>query len=47
MRPAFYQNHEVLCPDEPLEDAVGDFIRSNKGRVKLFYVDGRAHKKKA
>jgi CubicO group peptidase (beta-lactamase class C family) len=45
MRFAFYEKDEMIGLDEPMKDALGDFIRDEKGRVRYFRVGGRAHKK--
>ena len=46
MRFAFYEKDKVIGLDEPYNDALGDFIRSDNGRkLEFFRVGGRAHKK--
>jgi CubicO group peptidase (beta-lactamase class C family) len=45
MRFAFYEKDEMIGLDEPMKDALGDFIRDEKGRVQYFRVGGRAHRK--
>jgi hypothetical protein len=45
MRFAFYEKDKVIGLDEPYKDALGDFIRSEKGKLQYFRVGGRAHKK--
>ena len=45
MRFAFYDKDLAIGLDEPMKDALGDFIRDAKGRVEYFRVGGRAHKK--
>lgn len=45
MRFAFYDKDLAVGLDEPMKDALGDFIRDSKGRVEYFRVGGRAHKK--
>lgn len=45
MRLAFYEEDRLIGLDEPLKDALGDFIRDEKGRVRFFRISGRAHKK--
>lgn len=45
MRFAFYEKDKVIGLDEPYKDALGDFIRSENGRLQYFRVGGRAHKK--
>jgi CubicO group peptidase (beta-lactamase class C family) len=45
MRFAFYEADKMIGLDEPYDDALGDFIRDEKGRVEYFRIGGRAHKK--
>jgi len=45
MRIAFYEKDQAIGLDEPLKDALGDFIRDEKGRIQYFRIGGRAHKK--
>jgi CubicO group peptidase (beta-lactamase class C family) len=45
MRFLFYEKDKVLGLDEPYKDALGDFIRDEKGRLLYFRIGGRAHKK--
>ena len=45
MRLAFYEKDKTVGLDEPLKNALGDFIRDEKGRVEFFRIGGRAHKK--
>jgi hypothetical protein len=45
MRFSFYEEDKVIGLDEPYKDALGDFIRNEKGRLQFFRVGGRAHKK--
>ena len=45
MRFSFYENDKVIGLDEPYKDALGDFIRDEKGRLRFFRIGGRAHKK--
>jgi CubicO group peptidase (beta-lactamase class C family) len=45
MRFSFYEADKVIGLDEPYKDALGDFIRDEKGRLQFFRVGGRAHKK--
>jgi CubicO group peptidase (beta-lactamase class C family) len=45
MRFSFYENDKVIGLDEPYKDALGDFIRDEKGKLQFFRVGGRAHKK--
>jgi CubicO group peptidase (beta-lactamase class C family) len=45
MRFAFYEKDKVIGLDEPYKNALGDFIRDEKGRLQFFRIGGRAHKK--
>jgi len=45
MRIAFYEKDQAIGLDEPLKNALGDFIRDKNGRVEFFRIGGRAHKK--
>ncbi len=45
MRIAFHDKDQTIGLDEPMKDALGDFIRGEKGRVEFFRIGGRAHKK--
>ncbi len=45
MRFLFYEKDQVIGLDEPYKDALGDFIRDEKGRLQFFRIGGRAHKK--
>lgn len=45
MRIGFYDKDQAIGLDEPLKDALGDFIRDEKGRIQYFRIGGRAHKK--
>ena len=45
IRFAFYESDKMIGLDEPYKDALGDFIRDEKGRVEYFRIGGRAHKK--
>ncbi|MGZ9235584.1 MAG: serine hydrolase domain-containing protein [Anaerolineales bacterium] len=45
MRFSFYEKDKVIGLDEPYKDALGDFIRDEKGRLQFFRVGGRAHEK--
>jgi len=45
MRISLYKKDQTIGLDEPMKDALGDFIRDEKGRVKFFRIGGRAHKK--
>jgi CubicO group peptidase (beta-lactamase class C family) len=47
MRFSFYEEDKVIGLDEPYKDALGDFIRDEKGRLQFFRIGGRAHKKVA
>ena len=35
----------ILCLDEPRKDAIGDFIRDDRGRVAFLRLGGRIHRK--
>ena len=45
MRFSFYDEDKVIGLDEPYKDALGDFIRDEKGKLQFFRIGGRAHKK--
>lgn len=45
MRFSFFDKDLVIGLDEPKKDAIGDFIRDEKGKIEYFRVSGRAHKK--
>ncbi len=45
MRFSFYEKDKVIGLDEPYKDALGDFIRDEKGELQFFRIGGRAHKK--
>ena len=45
MRFSFYEKDKVIGLDEPYKDALGDFIRDERGRLRFFRIGGRAHKK--
>ncbi len=45
MRFAFYAKDRVVGLDEPYRDALGDFLRDEKGRVRFCRVGSRAHEK--
>jgi len=45
MRFSFYENDKVIGLDEPYKDALGDFIRDERGNLHFFRIGGRAHKK--
>ncbi len=45
MRFVFYEKDRVIGLDEPYKNALGDFIRDEKGRLQFFRVGSRAHKK--
>ena len=45
MRFSFYEEDKVIGLDEPYKDALGDFLRDEKGRLRFFRIGGRAHKK--
>lgn len=41
----FYDTDKVIGLDEPQKDALGDFIRDEKGALQFFRIGGRAHTK--
>jgi hypothetical protein len=45
IRFSFYETDKVIGLDEPYKDALGDFLRDEKGVLQFFRVGGRAHKK--
>ncbi len=45
MRFGIYEKDLAVGLDEPMKNALGDFIRDEKGRIQYFRVGGRAHKK--
>jgi CubicO group peptidase (beta-lactamase class C family) len=45
MRFLFYEKDKVIGLDEPYKDALGDFLRDDRGRLKYFRIGGRAHPK--
>ena len=45
IRFSFYEEDKVIGLDEPYKDALGDFIRGEKGKLRFFRIGGRAHKK--
>jgi CubicO group peptidase (beta-lactamase class C family) len=45
MRFLFYEKDKVIGLDEPYKDALGDFIRDEKGKLQFFRIGGRAHKR--
>ena len=45
MRFSFYEKDKVIGLDEPYKNALGDFIRDEKGKLQFFRIGGRAHKK--
>jgi CubicO group peptidase (beta-lactamase class C family) len=45
VRIALYDKDQAIGLDEPLKNALGDFIRDENGRVEFFRIGGRAHKK--
>jgi CubicO group peptidase (beta-lactamase class C family) len=45
MRFSFYETDKVIGLDEPYKDALGDFLRDEKGKLQFFRISGRAHKK--
>jgi len=45
VRFSFYERDKAIGLDEPYKDALGDFIRDEKGKLQFFRIGGRAHKK--
>jgi CubicO group peptidase (beta-lactamase class C family) len=45
IRLAFYETDKVIGMNGPLKDALGEFIRDEKGKLLYFRIGGRAHKK--
>jgi CubicO group peptidase (beta-lactamase class C family) len=45
MRFSFYDKDKVIGLDEPYKDALGEFFRDEKGRLRFFRIGGRAHKR--
>ena len=45
MRLAFYDTDRVICLDEPMKDALGDFLRNKHGKVTFLRISGRTHPK--
>ena len=45
MRFSFYAEDKVIGLDEPYQDALGDFIRDERGKLRFFHIGGRAHQK--
>jgi CubicO group peptidase (beta-lactamase class C family) len=45
MRFSFYEADKVIGLDEPYKDALGEFLRDEKGSLLFFRIGGRAHKK--
>lgn len=45
MRFSFYEPDKVIGLDEPYKDAIGEFLRDEKGNLKFFRIGARAHKK--
>jgi CubicO group peptidase (beta-lactamase class C family) len=46
VRLAFYDTDRVICIDEPMKNALGDFLRNKDGEVTFLRIGGRAHPKK-
>lgn len=40
-----YERDKVIGLDEPYKDALGDFLRDERGQLQFFRIGGRAHKK--
>jgi CubicO group peptidase (beta-lactamase class C family) len=45
MRFAFYEKDKVIGLDEPYKNALGEFFRDEKDKLKFFRIGGRAHLK--
>ena len=45
MRFSLYENNLAIGLDEPMKNALGDFIRDENGKLQYFRIGGRAHKK--
>jgi hypothetical protein len=45
IRLAFYEKDKVIGMNGPYKDALGEFIRDDKGNLLYFRFGGRAHKK--
>jgi CubicO group peptidase (beta-lactamase class C family) len=45
MRFLFYEQDKVIGLDEPYRDALGEFLRDEKGKLRYLRIGGRAHKK--
>jgi hypothetical protein len=45
MRFAFYDKDKVIGMSGVYKDALGEFIRDEKGKLLYFRIGGRAHKK--
>jgi CubicO group peptidase (beta-lactamase class C family) len=45
MRFVFYEHDRVIGLDEPYKNALGEFIRDEKGTLEFFRIGGRAHKR--
>ena len=45
IRFAFYESDHVIGMNGPYKDALGEFIRNDKGKLLYFRIGGRAHKK--
>lgn len=45
MRFSFYEPDKVIGLDEPYKDAIGEFLRDEKGNLKFFRIGARAHRK--
>jgi CubicO group peptidase (beta-lactamase class C family) len=46
VRLAFYEADRVICIDEPMKNALGDFLRDKNGILRFLRIGGRAHPKK-
>jgi len=45
IRFAFYEKDKVIGMNGPYKNALGEFIRNEKGKLLYFHIGGRAHKK--
>lgn len=45
MRFSLYERDLAIGMDEPMKNALGDFIRDGKGNLQFFRIGGRAHRK--
>jgi len=45
MQFSFYEKDKVIGLDEPYKDALGEFLRDDKSRLRFFRIGGRAYQK--